>query len=247
MFKKLAAASAAALMVSGCASTYSIQPVATAAQEVTYDHGTALTMSKKARGAVRVAPVATEFNGRMQLAVVAFNTGAAPANLGPENVRVYMSGGAPLQVHTYEQLAREARRSAAWATFAVALAGAANSYAASQPATAQTYGSAYSNRGYVNYSSTTTVYNPANAALANSINQANTNRELSQINAALGATLNGLGNSILRTTTIAPDSVFGGNVVVDRPHFAKGEAQTVRVVVTFSGEDHEFTFAVGGS
>ncbi|RAK54376.1 hypothetical protein DJ017_07495 [Phenylobacterium soli] len=204
-------------------------------------------MSKKDKGAVRVAPSSTEFQDRMGLAVVAFNDSQMPANLGPENVHVYTAAGLTVPVFTYEQLAREAKKKAAWAAFAVALSGAANAYAASQPTTVNTYGSAYGNRGYATYAAQTTVYNPANAALANSINQANTNREMSQISASLEATLSSLGNSILRTTTVEPGGAFGGTVVVGKPHFGKGEAQTLRVVVSFNGEDHEFSFNVGAS
>jgi hypothetical protein len=251
MMRKTTAATAAILLAStslaGCASTYSLQPVAAGSQQVSYDHGAAILMSKKDRGAVRVAPTSTEFQGRMGLAVVAFNDGSTPANLGPENVHVFTAAGVPVQVFTYEQLARQAKRAAAWKTFAVALSGAANAYAASQPTTVNAYGTAYGNRGFTNYAATATVYNPANAALANSVNQANTNRQLGQINAMLNETLQGLGQSILRTTTVQPGAAFGGNVVVDKPRFGKGEAQTLRVVVNFNGEDHEFTFSVGAS
>jgi hypothetical protein len=247
MLKQIMAA-VAALSLGACATTYSVTPLASANQNVTYDHGAPVVMSKKENGAVRVAPTSTAFQGRMSLGVVAFNDGKANANLGTENVQVFTAGGVPVRIFTYEQLAREAKTAAAWQAFAVALSGAANAYAASQPTTVNTYGSVYGSRGgSASYAATTTVYNPANAALANSINQAQTSRSISYIGATLDSTLAGLGSSILRTTTIEPGNAFGGNVVIDKPKFAKGEEQALRVVVTFDGEEHEFKFSVAAS
>lgn len=244
MLRKLSAA-AAALCLAGCATSYGVTPMAAASQDIQYDHGTALVMSKKDHGAVRVAPTATTFQKRIGLGVVAFNDGSQPMNLGVENVHVFTASGTPVQVFTYEQLVREAKTAAAWQTFAVALAAGANAYAAAQPTTYNTYGSAYGNRGYVNYQATTTVYNPTTAAISNQINQAQTERSLGQISATLNSTLSSLGGSILRTTTVRPGEAFGGQVMVDRPKFAKGEDPSIRVVVDFAGEQHEFKFAVG--
>lgn len=181
----------------------------------------------------------------MSLGVVAFNDSKASANLGTENVSVYTASGVPVRVFTYEQLAKEAQTAARWQAFAVALAGAANAYAASQPTTVTSYGTAYGPRGLISYSSSATAYNPANAALANSVNAAQTSRSMGQIGATLDATLRNLGSSILRTTTIEPGNAFGGNVIIDKPKFSKGEAQALRVVVNFDGEVHEFRFSVG--
>ncbi|HEY8574422.1 hypothetical protein [Phenylobacterium sp.] len=241
-------AAAAALALTGCATTYALAPIASSNQEVTYDRGAALVMSKKDQGAVRVAPTSTAFEGRMSLGVVAFNDGSSNFNLGTENVQVFTANGTPVRVFTYEQLVKEAKTAAAWQTFAVALSGAANAYAASQPTTVNTYGTAYGSRtGFTNYASTSTVYNPANAALANSINQAQTNRSLSMISRTLDDTLSGLGDSVLRTTTVEPGRAVGGNVIVNKPKFAKGEPQQLRVVVGFAGEEHEFRFALAPS
>lgn len=244
---KIVAVSAAALCLAACETTYSVAPVAAASQSVTYDHGSPMVMSKKEQGAVRVSPTSNAFQGRMSFGVVAFNDGKTSANLGTENVRVFTAAGTPVTVFTYEQLAAQAKRAAAWATVAVALSGAANAYAAAQPTTVNSYGSVYGTRGSATYTANSTIYNPSNAALANSINQANTSRSLNQISSTLDATLNNLGSSILRTTTIEPGNAFGGNVILEKPKFAKGEEQALRVVVTFNGEEHEFRFSVGAS
>ena len=237
----------ATLCLGACATTYSVTPVASASQNLTYDHGAPVVMSKKENGAVRVAPTSTAFEGRMSLGVVAFNDSKTSANLGTENVRVFTSAGTPVRVFTYEQLVKEAKTRATWQAVAVALAAGANAYAASQPTTVNTYGSAYGTGGSVNYASTSTIYNPSSAALANSINQAQTNRSINQISNTLDATLAGLGSSVLRTTTIEPGNAFGGNVILDKPKFAKDEEHALRVVVTFDGEEHEFKFSVGAS
>ena len=245
--KNITVCAVSALMLSACATTYAVTPVAAPSQDVKYDNGSALVMSKKDHGAVRVSPTATSFEKRIGLGVVAFNDGTQAANLGAENVRAFTAAGAPVRVFTYEQLVKEAKTAAAWQAVAVALAAGANAYAAAQPTTYNTYGSAYGSRGYVNYQASTTVYNSANAAIANQINQAQTSRSMDQISASLDATLTSLGTSMLRTTTIEPGNAFGGQVVIEKPKFAKGEAQTLRVVVTFAGEDHEFSFAIGAA
>ena len=53
----------AALSLGACATSYSVTPVAGAAQNLTYDHGSPMVMSKKENGAVRVAPTSTAFEG----------------------------------------------------------------------------------------------------------------------------------------------------------------------------------------
>lgn len=237
----------AALTLSGCATTYSVTPVASDTQNLTYDRGVAVVMSKKDRGAVRVAPTSTVFEGRMSLGVVAFNDSERSANLGAENVLVFTASGSSVRVFTYEQLVKEAKNQAAWQAFAVAMAAGANAYAASQPTTVNSYGTAYGTGGSMNYASTSTINNPANTALANSINQAQTNRSINQIADTLDATLASLGSNILRTTTIEPGNAFGGNVIIDKPRFKEGEEHVLRVVVNFDGEEHEFKFSVGAS
>lgn len=240
--------SALALFLSACASTYSLSPQASGSQEVTYDRGMAVLMSRKEHGAVRVAPSATTFGEeRPSLVVVAFNDSSGGANLGAENVQVFTASGGSVRVFTYEQLVKEAKNAAAWQAFAVALSGAANAYAASQPSTTYTNGSIYGRGGYTGFGATTTTYNPANAALANSINQARTDRSIAQIGATLDATITDLKDNMLRTTTIAPGEAFGGRVVFAKPKFEKDGARTLRVVVKFNGDEHEFTFAVGPS
>jgi hypothetical protein len=238
---------ASALALGACASTYALTPSATAAQQVSYDHGTAVVMSKMENGAVRVAPTSTAFEGRLSLGVVAFNDGKTPQNLGVENVKVFTAAGVPVRVYSYEQLVKQAKNAAMWQAIAVGLAAGANAYSASQPTTVQTNGSIYGSGGYAHYASNTTVYNPTNAALANAVNDANTQRSMSQIGATLDATLAGLGNSVLRTTTIVPGEAFGGNIIADKPRFAKGDEPALRVLVTFAGEEHEFRFAVAPS
>ncbi|WP_333586100.1 hypothetical protein [Phenylobacterium sp.] len=236
---------ACGLLVTGCATTYSLSPVAGEGQQVTYDRGIATVASEGEKAVVRVAPTATVFDARMTLGVVAYNLSEEGVNLGVENVRVFTAAGAPVRVYSYEQLEKEAKNAAAWQTFAVALSAASQAYSASQPTTVNTYGSVYGSGGYASYSGHTTVYNPANAALANAAAQAQADRRISNIRADLDATLAGLGSVMLRTTTVPPGQIFGGNVVAERPVFAKDEAPRLKVVVDFAGEEHEFEFGVG--
>jgi hypothetical protein len=236
MICKLLAVAAAALSLGGCATEQALTPVVDASQN----------LSKQLNGVVRVAAPSTAVGGRMTLGVVAFNVSPMEAILGTENVRVFTAAGTPVRVFTHEELVKEAKSAAAWQTFTVALSGAANGSAVSQPTTISTYGSAYNSMArYTKLSGRETDYSPLNAALTGSINDPQTSRTLSQISTNLDSTLNNLGSRFLSTTRVGPGNAVGGNVVIDSPKFAKGEQQVLRVVVTFHGEEHEFKFSVG--
>lgn len=231
----------AATVLSGCASTYSLQPLQTPDLQVRYDRGAATLLSIKDNGAVRVAPMSDTLSDRMVLAVVAFNRSGAPVNLGYENVAISLGDGTPVRLFTYDQLRQEANTKAAWAAVGLALSAAANGYAASQAAYSSSSGMVTTSYGSTAYFRTNS-YNPG-VALA--LNQANAHREqaqAAQIGANLNDTLAALDGSILRTTTIDPGMAGGGQIVAERPRFNKGVSPRIDVRVTFNGEVHQFSF-----
>jgi len=245
--KRVLGAAALALLTAGCATSYAIAPQPVAGQGVRYERGTPTVVSVKAHGAVRVSPAAKSYQDRVVLNVVAFNNGPAPANLGYENLSVVASDGTPMRLYTVAELEHEAKTKAAWAAFAVALAGAANTYAAQQSAYSYGYGNVAT---YGRYGSTfsTYSYRAYNPAVANVLTQQSIDRtsaDIGQISAALDRTIAGLEGHVLQTTTIDVGQIDGGQVVVEKPRMARDALSGFTVRVTFNGDTHEFRFNAG--
>lgn len=245
--KRVLGAAALALLTAGCASTYAIAPQPVAGQGIRYERGTPTVVSVRPHGVVRVSPAAKSYQDRVVLNVVAFNNGPDPANLGYENLSVTADDGTPMRLYTVAELEREAKTKAAWAAFAVALAGAANTYAAQQSAYSYGYGnvSTYGTYGHAISTYSYTAYNPA---LANALTQQamdRTSADIGQISAALDHTVANLEGHVLQTTTIDVGQINGGQVVVAKPRMAKDALAGFTVRVVFNGDTHEFRFNAG--
>lgn len=241
--KPIVALAAVSVLLAGCATPeYSMTPTGTSDASVTYDRGVATVASNQEHSSVKVTPIGFTPHGRIRLGVAVLNTGQTPANLGYENVTITDAAGVELHKLDRDELVRIAKRQAAMAEVAVALAGAANAYANSQSA----YTTSYGNIGGVNYRATT--YNPALANALNEENAAATGGSLAAINANLGNIIQNLNGSILETTTIEPGHAFGGEMIIDRPKTLNGDSKTpvhVTVTVKFAGDTHVFRFDLG--
>ena len=231
---------AVAFVLTGCATTYSVTPVDTGAAKVTYESGRSTTDLDQKNGAVKVTPLGVMENGRLNFAVAAFNKRNEPINLGAENFTASVAG-APAQVYTYAQLEKQAKTAAAWATFAVALSGAASAYAANQNAYSTTNATMTTPRGGA-YHYTASTYDPTAAALGTAAATAATAGGIYGIRKELDSTLNRLGGTILQTTTVAPNTAFGGQIIVAKP---KSEAPyMIEVVAHWNDEDYVFHFNI---
>jgi len=245
--KRALGTAALALLTAGCASTYAIAPQASTGQGVRYERGTPTVVSVQPHGVVRVSPAAKSYQDRVVLNVVAFNNGPDPANLGYENLSVAAADGTPMRLFTVAELEREAKTKAAWAAFAVALAGAANTYAAQQSAYSYGYGhvSTYGRYGSTFSTYSYRTYNPVAANVLTRQAADDTAAGIGQISAALDATIAGLEGHVLQTTTIDVGHIDGGQVVVERPRMAKDALAGFTVRVAFNGDTHEFRFNAG--
>jgi hypothetical protein len=205
--------------------------------------------STKEHGVVRVMPASTEYDDRIIFNVAAFNNGPNPANLGVENITVTTEAGEQLVVYSYEKLVKEAKNRAAWAVFAVALSGAANSYAAQQSAYTTTNGSIVSSSPYgsIHTSYYGQTYNPGVANLLQQENNHETSAAFNQISAGLDAAISQLNGHLLRTTTVDVGQIVGGQVVIEKPKLSRSELSEMNVTVAFNGETHSFKFKVGDS
>jgi hypothetical protein len=240
-FGWLAGVAASASLVAGCATNdYTMTPTADASTQVTYDHGVATVASNGQNTVVRVSPIGFTAHGRMRLGVAVLNKGAAPVNLGYENITVTDQAGAALHKVDYAEMVRIARRQAAVAEVAIALSGAAAAYGNAYAGETRSY-------GYVGGTPfQVTSYDPSVTAALNYQTGAQTGAALSQVNANLGNVIASLNGSVLQTTTVGPGQVFGGEVIVDPPQGlsdAKGPVAVI-VVVVLGGDTHTFKFTI---
>lgn len=231
---------AAAFALTGCATAYSVTPVDTGVAKVTYNSGRSTTDLEQKNGAIKVTPLGVMENGRLNFAVAAFNKSGQPSNFGAENFSASVAG-APAQVYTYAQLEKQAKTAAAWATFAVALSGAASAYAANQNAYTTTNATMTTPRGGA-YHYTASTYDPTAAALGTAAATAATAGGIYAIRKELDSTLDRLGGTILQTTTVNPNSAFGGQIVVQKPK--PSAPYTVEMTAHWNEEVYTFRFNI---
>ena len=232
---------ALALLTSGCATQYSVSPIADASQQVRYWHGKPTTYSEMRLGAVQVTPLGVNSDDRVGFSVVVFNKSGQAANFGVENLSLVQADGGPGKIMTSAELEREAKVHAAWQTFAAALAGGAEMYAAARNSESTTEGTAYTPVGPVNYYART--YNPALAQANMQLASMQMSSNLRTIESSLDQKVEQIRGNILQTTTINPGSADGGIAVADTlssSHFP----QDVVLHVNWNGEDHAFKFTV---
>lgn len=240
--KRAIAAFSSAALLAGCASTYSITPLADAGQTVRYEQGRPTTDQIRRGGAMKVTPVKVADDGRLVFAVAALNTSGAASTFGVENIAVADAQGRPIRVYSHDSLVREAKNRAMWASVATALAGAAAAVAANNNAYRTTNASLMTPHGHL-YTYHATTYDPTAAALGTAAATAGTTAALVGIHDTLDRTLAGLDDQILQTTTIDPDTAWGGKVIAGK---LPGGAwpKDVTVTVTWNGETFPFRFRV---
>jgi hypothetical protein len=233
----IAPALCAALAVSACATSYAVKPVAGDSQSIRYVQGQATTFAEGRNGSVQVTPLGVNEKGRLVFGVAAFNNAKEPTNFGVENM-IAAAGGEPLRIFTHAELERMAKNDATIALVAAALAGAATAYAASQ---GPTYTSTYSTpRGVYRYQATDHV---AQAALAGAA-VAGTALTMKEINDNLDGTLMALQGQVLQTTTIDPESSFGGQVITDRVAIPSEGSLDALLTVTWNEDVYQFRWDV---
>jgi hypothetical protein len=153
-------------------------------------------------------------------------------------------------------LVAEAKRKQRWATFAVALGGAAGALSAANAGYSHTsatyYG--YSNGRYSgsingSYSGTTTgvysstTYDAGRAYAAQAINNDQTAEKMAAIQANGQARLAELQEQILKDNTVLPGEWVGGIVLLDAPEKSADGIARYRIDVKFGDEVHEFAVA----
>lgn len=246
--KRLLTIAILGFLLQGCASTLKLEPHALDGQQRIFQEGVEAIISPKA-ALVAIRPSATTYSseGRPTIVVTVLNGTEEPFNFSTEDVQVFVDGE-PHKVFTYDELVAEVKRQQAWAAFAVALSGAAQSMNAANAGYTYNSGSYnayaydnYGNRayGYGTYSGYT--YNAAAAQQAQAAANAQTQANMQAIRNQTEQSLSALGATMLKKTTVLPQAWHGGYVTIEKIPNAD-HPQDIRVVVRAAGEEHEFLF-----
>jgi hypothetical protein len=247
------------LLLSGCASTEHISLSAGPSEQSITRDGIPTLLSTKQQ-IVMVRPVASTIRHghRPAFVVAVYNRGNRPIELRVSDItatETSLTGKSAIHVFSYDELVAEIRRKQAWATFGVALAGAAGAMSAANAGYTHTYGT-YSGSSYGTYSGglngtynsntmgtyAATTYDPAKAYAAQAINNAQTAANMTAVQAQGQQRLNELQNTILKDNTVMPGEWVGGIVVLDVPRNAPDGVASYQINVDFGNEIH--TFAV---
>lgn len=238
----------------GCATYGTLTAVPTNGERSIYKDGRdTLTSVKLNTVAVTPNSDRVKSGGRGDFTIAVNNGSTADILFSTEDINAQSSSGGhaePLKVYSYDELVAEEKKRQAWAAFAVALAGAANSISAANAGYSHTYGtysgSAYGSNGtsaygYGSYSSTT--YNYAAAQAAQNAVQADTDARFAELAEQGQANLSRLRSTILKKETIFPGDWHGGVVEVAMPRVSD-TPQEIRLDVNVGGEPHEFIFTL---
>lgn len=247
------------LALFGCASQVRVDPVVSNDQERIYRDGVPAVISKKGL-VVMAAPavVVRESKDQPKFVVSVANTTNSNFDLDTTNFKVAVDGK-PLKVFTHAEVESDIKSKQAWSAFAVALGGAMQAASAQQAASnsystgtyqSKTQGNfnAYGRSNiYGNYNSSTSgtysgwTYNPAaGQAAANAVN-AQTNSQLSMLQQQGQAALNEAARSMLKITTVAPGTSYGGQIVLATFDVPESGAN-LELTVSVAGEEHIFQF-----
>lgn len=232
----------------GCATTLSLNPIAIEGQKEIYQEGTKTLISpKKSLVAIRPSTNTYQSVQRPVLVVSVLNGTDKPFNFSTEDIEVYVDNN-PLKVFTYDELVAEVEKQRAFAAFAVALGGVAQSINAANSGYTYhsgTYNSSYySNYGYSGYgygSYSGYSYNPSAALQAQSTANTQMLTNMAVIKSQTNQALNEIGSTILKKSTVFPQKIHGGYIKLDKIPVTK-EINNISVKINAGGEIHDFNF-----
>ncbi|KQS04517.1 hypothetical protein ASG11_09870 [Sphingomonas sp. Leaf357] len=176
-------------------------------------------------------------HGRLQFKVAVYNKSAKAINVGIENMFV-VHNTVRTPCHTADELAKMAKSRAMWSQLGYAMLAGAAAAAQNNNTTVTTY--APSGRVY-----RTVIDRPglSDGQIA-SVAAGGAAIALSQI--GLNKTLEGIQNEVIQTTTLDPESGYGGIVVAHKLVKAKAD-DLVLLDVDLDGTHHQFSFRLAKS
>jgi len=209
------------------------KPIQVDGQSIRFDQGWPTIEDDLPLAGVRVLPIEGQMHGGYQFKVAVFNKGPSSINFGAENVSLSYKGSDAIPCWTKDQLAKKAKKKAFWNQMALAMVAGVAAAAQNNNTNITTYGP----RGAVYH---TVIQRPglSDGQLA-TIAAGGAGIALTQLN--LEKTLAALNDDIAQTTTLDPQSGYGGIVVAQKLKAAKaGDEIALRVLV--GQEVHLFRF-----
>jgi hypothetical protein len=197
------------------------------------DAGSPLT-STKDHGVVSLQPDSALSDGRLMIKVVAFNRNREVASFGSEDVQITTAAGKPVVLIPLDQLIAEAR----------------GAEPAERSRTFNHNPSAYSgptlsrnDAGEPNVDSYTGSQAPVGGVVSSHTDtgSGSTARKSGKVDPAVEQQVVALQAAILHPMTIPAGSAAGGQIVTEKLRFKRKDDRTLRVVVAFNGEQHEFS------
>lgn len=233
------------IALTGCELTRSLQVSPANQSQVEYHGGVPLLTSVKRHG-VAVALLTPQFANRIgqlpSFRIWVFNRGTKSLDFSPANVSVF-SGETPVKIYTYEEMQKRISHEASMMVFAAALNGAGRAMQAGAPSQTYSYGTAnaYSSGGYAtgSYSGTSTTWNPAAAAMAQTQINAQTQNQVALIAANRDAQISGA-STILRRDTVLPGQTASAEIELHSESIKTGKPLILRV--TLDGDSYDFAF-----
>ncbi len=228
-------------------------------QAVEYEQGIAVLKSYKTNGAV-VRLLTNEFKSENPPAfyVAVANYSDKPFLFSTDNISL-TTNGRLIKVFTYEDLKRKIELDQALMGLAIGLNAMSQSMMAAQPS--YSYTSGYANNSFYGnfnnwssgnwgnfrgtshgyYSSSTTTYDPAKTAIAQSAINANMTQQLAGVAATSNIQLNNL-DVILQANTVNPGEYRGGVIKIDPSYITSGAHLILRIRTP--QDNHEFYFDI---
>ena len=224
---------AAALIVGGAAVSSAQAEAQYIPGKVTGTISTGMN-STKDHGIISIMSDPTLSSGRLVLKVVAFNRDHTLATFGPQDIQVFTAAGQPVALMTLDQLVQEAKGGAGSADQGSSQSYNAQNYtgpvqtylANGQPDTSHYTGGAH------NVGSITASSSPRRASDSKKAeNDPKVQEQIAALNAA-----------ILHPVNVDSAGTGGGQIVTEKIKFGSNEERTLKVVVDFNSEKHEFSF-----
>ncbi len=233
---------------SGCVTTAHIEPLKGEGQSLEYKQGNGFLFSPGARSSVGIVAENPEYSisPRLSFLIRIENRGEDSVEIAESNISA-IGNGLPLLVISAQQLAQEARTQAAWASVAVAFAGAANQYNAAQAGqttysgttSATVYGSGNSSHVIGTYNGT--AYDSGKAWQAQQQASQQTSDQLTTVEAQKQSQLNYIDTSIIQRTTVTAGAYVQGYVVIDAPK-PRNPINVIDIMVQVANDVHHFIF-----
>jgi hypothetical protein len=187
--------------------------------------------STKTRGVVSVQADPGLSDGRLVLKVVAFNSTGLPAPFDDTRVKIFTAAGKPVGLLSLQRLIDDVQGATGDRT-------AATDHQPANYSGPSTSRNAYGQPDVSGYSGanqpTAGVVSPHTRA-TDGATRADSDPQVQQQIASLKA-------AILQPLLIEPSTAAGGQIVTEKLKFSRKQPRTLRMVVEFNGEQHEFSF-----